>query len=535
VQLRSYLFFLSLSSLPAFSFVRPGICRQALGAEGFEGGSGAALPNSIRSSQPELLKAVVDPYGKGVPREAHETEREGHLYNLGEKFDSRTDEKGKLRRDGRYLFVVARDVDGARRIMTVPRFDFERADGKYLSTHRSMFRKYPDVFGPNPQIEVMGELEIRKGIVLGYNSKAGTAFDANEAENPDLFHARKQIAESMGIDLSKADRVVNFAEIASLDVRQQGRALGRHLDEAAYVETVKAMRDHPMTKTLLKKYDDLIQRAYALFPDLNDPKRILDMNSPLLKDISSAVDGTFLVRLSSSQEDSPVVTLLGSVINREEGALEFARDMDIFEQIVLHGENMKSGKSTADQDRTIEKGPLEKQYAAMMLDSSDSSYKNMRSKVFELSGKAIDPIAARKMLKVGKWIVQRQHEFLLNSGQGDALMDTQFLLTHMQERYGEDNFEGSFNFEKFSREFQVLEDDQVFDEGVAKQMLHNLLLESSKPDGDPTGLYASYLQKAESAHEDDMYDNPRPDLVVSSLLRAMGIRRLIRAEPDNKP
>lgn len=517
--------------MPVFSFVRPGVCHQALEKEGAENGGGAGVSKGT-SEHPQLLETNVDPYGKGVPRELHETEREGQLYGLGEKFNSKVDEEGKSRRDGRYLFVVARDVDGARRVMVVPRFDFDRVDEKYLSTHRSMFRKYADVFGPHPQIEVMGELEIRKGTVVAYNNKAGTAFDLNEAKKPELFQARKNIAESMGIDLSHASRVVNYAEIVNLEPKEQAQELGRHLDEVVYVETVKAMRAHPMTKKLLDKFDDLIHRAYALSPEVDDPKRILSFKSPLLKDFDEDVDGGFLVRVGTSQEDSPVVSLRGSIINREEGALEFARDLDLLERIVLHGENKKKGISSPKVASSLW-GPLEQEFASMLSDSTDTTYQTMRSKVFELSGKEIDPIEARKNLKVGVWRVKDQQRALLERGYAKSLMETQLLLSNVQTRFAK--ADGSFDFEKFSKEVNFLEEDQFLDEGVAKQMLYNILIESRKPDGDPVKLYDTYRKEAENAPEEEIEKFPNPSFVVGSFLRALNLRLPEDIDPIEDP
>ncbi|MEZ4816307.1 MAG: hypothetical protein R3A80_14070 [Bdellovibrionota bacterium] len=508
------------------------ICRQALQTEDHANGGG--LPSSSKTAtQTEFLRTNVDPYGKGLPRETHETEREGQLYPIGEKFNARLDENGKLRKDGRYLFAVARDIDGVRRIMTVPRFDFERADGKFLSTHRSMFRKYSDVFGPTPQIEVMGELEIRQGMVTGYNSKAGTAFDVSEAQNPALFNARKEIAESMGIDLTKADRVINYAKTVALNQNEQKRELGRHLDEETYVEAALAMRKDPTTALLLKKYDDLIHRAYTLFPEETAPKRIIRMDSPLLEgfEIPKELEGPMLGDMSAIQEDSPVAMISGKVINNEEGALGFAKNLDMLEQILLYAENKKNGQATHNVDWETWKGPLEIQYTAMLKSSTNTTYQTMRSRLLELSEIKIDPIEARKMLKVGEWPVKEEYKYLILSGQSHKLMDAQFLISNIQERFKANDKEGTFDFERFSKEVQLLEEDQLIDENVARKMILELIVESKNPNGDPVGLYHSYLKKAESAHEDDLYETPSPDFVISSFLRAMNLERPLTDTP----
>lgn len=507
------------------------ICRHALGVEGSENGGASNPTSKATTSRPDDLKTAVNPYGDGFVREAHETEREGQLYNVNENFNSKVDEKGNPRKDGRYLFVVARDIDGVRRIMVVPRFDFDRADGKFLSTHRSMFRKYRDVFGPTPSIEVMGEIEINAGTVVSYNNKAGTGYDPKEAEDPHLFEQRKAIAESMGIDLSKADRVVNYTPIAieAEKNKEKARIPGRHIEEEEFVVRMKLLYEQPILREMIQKQDNLVQRAYALFPQNieKNPKRIFNFKEePLLSlGIPLLEQGNLEMTTSLSQDHGAGTMMANMLINNNSGALPFAKYLDNFEKLVLYLEAKKDGKTLSVPDWTKDQSDLPSRYLAQHAQSGEKTVNDTRQKILMAEGRP-DPLEPEKNLKILNWsLTPGEKHYLTSDEKRNEIINAQLLLEELRERFGITKDRGGpFDYKKFSETMRFDEDNGFTEDHIANKMIYDLLMESERSGGQPLKLYDEMSKSAEAAPEDDMYMNPLPSTVVGAYLRILGIR-----------
>jgi hypothetical protein len=254
-----------------------------------------------------VLPWVINPYKRGVVREPHESEMAGELYGPNVKINPKFDRNGKKREDGTYLFAITRDADGQKRVLMTPRFEMDRSDKKYLNTHRSMFRKFRRELGDDTQPLVMGEVDIVAGQILGYRSKAGSAYDAHEAFETNRFDERRAIAEAMGFDLKAVDptRLVNVArKLAEKDGRIKvetskdeveivlGIPNGRHLEEEEYIRRTEIIYKNPLLKDYVLKIKKLMARIYELFPEHVEKNPIdpLNFDSPLMKEINVSAE-----------------------------------------------------------------------------------------------------------------------------------------------------------------------------------------------------------------------------------------------------
>lgn len=488
-------------------------CYTSLKYEDFSAGGGG-LAKLFRE---EPLPLIVDAYGRNFPREAHEAEKAGYLYPVGKKFDARVDEDGKPRADGRYLFVVARDRQGNRRIMVVPRFEFQKADGKYLNTHRTMFRKYPDTFGPTPYVEVMGEMELLNGIVYSYNNKAGTAYDVREATQPELFRRRVAIAESMGIDLGEAEHVVNYAVIEAAKNPADKFMPGRHIEEEDYINITKHYYENPVTKRLIEHYDTLVQKMYTLFPEHG--KRRPTVPYPL-DDVQKApfnmpkADAAGLsVILHSSQIDRPATVLSRGLAREKDGALGFSRMLDRMNYIVQTEEARQQGKAMPSWE-AFEK-TYEKQHTE---DIAQRRY----DKLHEDTRRILNFGAVGEEAKGFTWKVEMRYQhYIDNDYTKEQVLRAQLLMGELRKRFGiTQELGGPFDFKKFSE--IKFSDEDPFEEHVAQKMIYELLEESEKKDGNPMRLFDEMYKRAEAANEDEIHLYPYPGLIVSAYLRALG-------------